>query len=109
MVILIALISQLFFTSGDLLARKFMAGQPFSIATFSKPWFLIYFLVRIIAMFGQLYILSRFQVGKTMLLFAVLSLILVNVLGFVLLKEILGPKDYVALSLTIIAFFILVL
>lgn len=96
--------TQLLFTVGDLIARANMRNSPFAISTFITWWFLIYFLVRQVAMFGQLYILSVMQVGKTMALFAATSLVLVNLLGIFLLGEILSVQNYIAIGLVVLAF-----
>lgn len=96
--------TQLLFTVGDLIARANMRHSPFAISTFVSWWFLIYFLIRQAAMFGQLYVLSAMQVGKTMALFAATSLVLVNLLGIFLLGEVLSVRNYIAIGLVVLAF-----
>jgi len=99
--------SQLLFTMGDLIARANMRHSSFSVATFLSWWFMIYFAVRQVAMFGQLYVFSTFQIGKTLALFSATSLVLANVLGVLLLGEILSVKAYVAIALVVLAFVVL--
>jgi multidrug transporter EmrE-like cation transporter len=105
--VLIIVATQLLFTTGDLLARANMRHSPFALATFLKAWFLVYFGIRQIAMFGQLYVFTTLQVGKTMALFSATSLVLVNVLGVLLLGEVLSAKAYVAIAMVVLAFIVL--
>ncbi len=105
--VLIIVGTQLLFTTGDLIARHNMRSSTFTLATFLSWWFLVYFAVRQVAMFGQLYVLSLVQVGKTMALFSATSLVLVNVLGVLLLGEVLSLKAYAAVALVILAFVVL--
>jgi hypothetical protein len=42
-------------------------------------------------MFGQLYVFTAIDLGKTMALFGAFSIILANSLGFLVLKEVLSP------------------
>ena len=99
--------TQLLFTVGDLLARANMRHRSFSVATFLSGWFLVYFVLRQVAMFGQLYVFSALPIGKTMALFGAVSIVVVNVLGYLLLGEVLAGPTYVAISLSILAFMIL--
>ena len=64
--ILILVGTQLLFTTSDLLARYFMPKYGFSLAAFLTGWFTAYFILRIVAMFGQLYVFTTIELGKTM-------------------------------------------
>ena len=101
--------TQLVFTAGDLLARAHMRHKPFAIATFLSGWFLVYLLLRQVAMFGQLYVFSALPVGKMMALFGATSIVVVNVLGFLLLGEVLSMRAYAAIGLGVMAFILLAL
>ncbi len=105
--LLIIVATQLLFTTGDLIARANMRHSPFSPSTFLSWWFLLYFLIRQVAMFGQLYVFSALQIGKTMALFSAMSIVLVNVLGFLFLGEILSLQAYLAIGLVVLAFVVL--
>ena len=105
--ILIIIFTQLLFTGSDLLARYNMPKLGFRFSAFLSMWFIIYFLIRTIAMFGQLYIFTTIELGKTMALFGAVSIILSNVLGILILKEVLPIGAYVGVSFAIVAFFIL--
>ncbi len=106
--VLIVIITQLLFTTGDLWARSVIVRHGFHLSTFIAPWFIGYSLLRIVATFGQLYVLSNLKVGQTMAIFGATSIIIANVLGFLVLKEILSPVAYVGVSLAAVAFIILV-
>jgi hypothetical protein len=66
-----------------------MTKYGFKPAAFFSVWFGLYFLLRTVAMFGQLYIFTTIELGKTMALFGAVSIILSNLLGFLILKEVL--------------------
>lgn len=105
--ILILIITQLLFTASDLLARANMSKYGFNISTFISIWFLVYFLIRTLAMFGQLYIFTTIELGKTMAMFGAVSIVLSNLLGFLILKEVLPIEVYVGVSFAVMAFLIL--
>ena len=87
--------TQLLFTTGDLIARANMRHHSFCLSTFLSGWFLLYFLIRQVAMFGQLYVFSALQLGKTMALFGATSIVVVNALGILVLGgDPVGPGLY---------------
>ena len=105
--IMIVIIVQLLFTASDLVGRYFMAERGFTLTSFFSAWFIGYLLLRNIAMFGQLYIFSKIQLGHTMALFGATSIVLANMLGFFLLKEALSMTTYLGVTLAITAFLVL--
>ena len=105
--LLIIILSQLLFTTSDIIARTFMPKFGFTIASFLSLWFLIFFIIKIIAIFGQLYVFTTIELGKTMALFGATSIILSNIFGILLLKEILSIKAYLGVIFAVFAFFIL--
>lgn len=107
--ILIIIVTQLLYTGSDLLARYNMPKLGFNFSAFFTSWFLIYFAIRTVAMFGQLYIFTTVELGKTMALFGAVSIILSNLLGFLILKEVLPVGVYVGVSFAVLAFLLLAL
>jgi uncharacterized membrane protein len=107
--VLVIVATQLLFTAGDLIARANMRHSPFSVSTFLSGWFVLYFTIRQVAMFGQLYIFSVLQIGRSMALFSATSLVVVNILGVLLLGEVLSLQTYLAIGLVVLAFIVLVL
>ena len=105
--LLILVFTQLLFTGSDLLARYNIQKQGLSVATFFSTWFFVFFLFRILATFGQLYVLGNIELGKTMALFGATSIVLANVLGFLVLNETLAVGSYLGVSLAVVAFLIL--
>lgn len=97
--------SQLLFTTSDLTARSHMrSAGSFAAANFLSWWFLFYMLIRTAATFGQLYVFSQVQLGRTMALFGATSIVLSNLLGLLVLGEALSAPAYVGVSLAVLAF-----
>ncbi len=95
--------SQLLFTTSDLLARHNMQTSGFKMASFVSWWFLVYATIRTIATFGQLFIFTQMEVGRTMAMFGATSLVLVNILGLLILKEQLSLSVYFGIILAVLA------
>jgi hypothetical protein len=105
--VVLIVLTQALFTTGDLLARANMRKGGFVLSNFITAWFALYFALRTVAMFGQLYVLASVPIGRSMALFGAASIALVNVLGVFLLGEVLTPRAYVAVSLAIAAFIVM--
>jgi drug/metabolite transporter (DMT)-like permease len=106
--VLVVLIgSQILFTMNDLLARTYLPQYGFTPEAFMKPWFLLYLLFRILGSAGQLYIFSVTPLGKTAAMFAAASIIVSNLLGFLVLQEVLTVRGYIGVTLAVIAILIL--
>ena len=99
--------TQLLFSVGDLMARANMRKHGFSAAAFLNLSFLIYIVSRQIATVGQLYVLATVPLGKTMALFGAASIILANVLGVLLLGDLLSPRAYAGIALAVLAFIVM--
>jgi uncharacterized membrane protein len=107
--LLIIVFAQILFTSGDLLARYCMPKYGFTPAAFLSGWFALYFLLRTVAMFGQLYVFTAIELGRSMAFFGAVSIMLSNILGLFVLRETLSPGAYIGVSLAIIAYIVLAL
>ncbi len=105
--LLVLIGAQLLFTCGDLLARQRMPRSGFTLAAFLSGWFAVYVLLRTFATFGQLYVLSTVQLGRSAALFGAMSIILANLLGFLVLREVLSVKVYVGITLAVVAFLVI--
>lgn len=101
--------TQVLFTASDLIGRTAMKKHGFTAASFLTGWFLAYTVIRQIAVFGQLYIFSSIELGRSMALFGAASILLSNLLGFLLLKETLTLPAYVGVTFAILAFLSLAL
>lgn len=106
---LIILGTQLLFTLGDLIARSTMRRHGFTWAAFLNAGFLVYFLIRQVAMVGQLYVFASVQLGRSMALFGAASIVLSSVLGLLVLGEHLSTTHYVGIMVAVTAFLILAL
>jgi len=96
--------TQLLFSVGDLMARANMRKHGFSAAAFLNLSFLVYILSRQVATVGQMYVLATVPVGKTMALFGAGSIVLANVLGVLLLGDVLSMRTYAGVALAVMAF-----
>jgi multidrug transporter EmrE-like cation transporter len=96
--------TQLVFTIGDLMARANMRKHGFTAAAFLNLSFLVYLASRQLATVGQLYVLATVPIGKTMALFGAGSIVLGNVLGVLLLGDLLSARSYAGIALAIVAF-----
>jgi hypothetical protein len=72
----VVIASQLLFTAGDLLARLKMRQHGFDADAFMSWWFATYMVVRTLATFGQLWVLSKLVLGQTLAMFAAASVVL---------------------------------
>jgi hypothetical protein len=96
--------TQILFTIGDLMARANMRKHGFTAAAFLNLSFLIYIVSRQVATVGQLYVLATVPIGKTMALFGAASIVLGNLLGVLLLRDLLSVRSYAGIALAIVAF-----
>jgi multidrug transporter EmrE-like cation transporter len=101
--------AQLLFSISDVIGARAMKAQGFTPAAFFTWWFLTYTVIRQIAVFGQLYIYSAMELGRTVALFGAGSIIIGNVMGFLLFKEVMNLPTYVGVTLAICAFLALAL
>lgn len=105
--VIVIVLTQILFTASDVVGRHIMTTTGFTPASFFSGWFLFYFLIRNLAMFGQLYVFSKIELGHTMALFGAVSIILANGIGFLFLKESLSLPVYVGVTLAVLAFVVL--
>lgn len=101
--------AQLLFSASDLIGRWAMKTQGFKPASFFTWWFLTYTVIRQLAVFGQLYIYSSMELGRSAALFGASSIIISNLSGFFLLRESLTVPAYIGVSLAVCAFLALAL
>ena len=99
--------TQLLFSVGDLMARANMRKHGFTAAAFLNVSFLVYILSRQIATVGQMYVLATVPIGKTMALFGAGSIVLANVLGVLLLGDVVSMRAYVGIALAVMAFLVM--
>lgn len=105
--VIIVIATQLLFTSSDVIGRHLMTTAGFTPQAIFSWWFVVYFLIRNIAMFGQLYVFSKIELGHTMALFGAVSIIFANGLGYLFFREVLSLHAYIGVTLAIMAFLIL--
>lgn len=107
--VLIIVVVQTMFTISDVIGRHLMLSSGFTAQSFTSGWFLLFVLLRNVAMFGQLYVFSKIELGHTMAIFGAVSIILANGLGYLFFREVLSTQAYVGVIIAILAFVILAL
>ncbi|OGS46479.1 MAG: hypothetical protein A2539_07755 [Elusimicrobia bacterium RIFOXYD2_FULL_34_15] len=105
--IIILVGTQALYTVTDLMGRLYMRKYGFTLTAFISLWYGMYILLKIIASFGQLYVFTSTELGKSMALFGAVSIILSNVLGYLILSEILSLGAYIGITLAVLAFIVL--
>jgi multidrug transporter EmrE-like cation transporter len=105
--ILVIVVVQFMFTVSDVIGRHLMTTSGFTPQTFLSAWFFLFVLIRNIAMFGQLYVFSKLELGHMMAITGAVSIVLANVLGFLFFREVLSTQAYIGVVVAIMAFVIL--
>jgi hypothetical protein len=99
--VLIVLGAQGLFTVSDFLARANMRKLGFRLRSFLQPWFAAYVPIRLVALAGQMYVISSVYIGRSGAMFGMSSLLLSNLLGLLVLREM--PPPLVHLGVTLAA------
>lgn len=73
----------------------------------TRPWILLFVGGHVLASLGQLYVFSKFEVGKTVALFGAVSIMMASVLGYLLLQETLSISGYLGVMIAVTAFLVL--
>jgi hypothetical protein len=107
--VLIVILTQLLFTAGDLIASHHVQVGGFTIANLVRPWFILYFTLLLLATFGQLFVLAQAPLGWMSSVFGAVSIILANLLGLLVLKQVLSPASYAGVLLASLAFLVMAL
>jgi multidrug transporter EmrE-like cation transporter len=96
------------FTASDVLARtNLKSSDGLSLAALLAPWFVVYLVVRQVAMVGQLYVLASVELGRTAGLFAAMSLLAANAIGVLFLGDVLTGLGYLGVALALAAMVVL--
>ncbi|MBU1694431.1 MAG: hypothetical protein KJ726_09840 [Verrucomicrobia bacterium] len=107
-ILTILLGTQLLYSASDFMGRAYMGRHGFKAATFLSLWFLAYQVIRQVAMFGQLYLFAHVPLGKTMAMLGAASIVFSNLLGWLLLGEVLSPASYAGVFLAVTAILIMI-
>ena len=102
--LVVAILSQLAYSASDLLARSALRDAPLALRAFVGVWFVGFLLLRTFALAGQLFVFATMDLGRTAVLFGAASIVLANVLGLLLLQEVLSPGAYAGVVLAVAAF-----
>jgi len=108
-ILLIVLGTQALYSLTDFMGRAYMSRHGFRLSTFLTGWFLLYQVLRQVAMFGQLYLFAHVPLGKMMALLAAMSILLSNLLGWLFLGEVLSGPAYIGVMLAVAAVLVMAL
>jgi hypothetical protein len=106
MILLLILLTQGAYSYCDLMAAIQMKAG-FSLSTFTKPWFFIYTGIRLVATFGQLYVIALVPLGWMSGAFGAVSIVASNVLGVLVMRQVLSPVGYAGVMLSTTAFLVM--
>jgi hypothetical protein len=106
LIMLLIVITQGLYSYADLLATIHMKAG-FAPATLCRPWFAIYMLVRLVATFAQLYVISLVPLGWMSAAFGACSIVAANVLMVLVMRQMLTPVGYIGVALSILAFLVM--
>jgi hypothetical protein len=105
--LLMLLLAQLIYSTKDLLARSMVRGHNFGAQLLHKPQFYLILIMHFTGLVIQLYVLSNFYLSRTMTGFAMVSIILSSILGWLVLGEQISGAMYIAIALAFSSLLIL--
>jgi drug/metabolite transporter (DMT)-like permease len=105
LVLAVTVLSQAGFTASDYLARRYMGTLGFHLATFISGWIVAYFGIRLLAVFGQLFVYSQEALGKGSLLYSAVTILMTPAVGVIFLNERPTPGMVIGAVLIIIALY----
>jgi len=106
-ILAILLGTQLLYSISDFMGRAYMSRHGFRPAAFWSLWFLVYLVIRQVAMVGQLYLFVHVPLGKSMALLGAVSIVISNALGWLFLGEVLSLYGYLGVFLAVTAILIM--
>lgn len=102
-------IVQVLYIAADVLTKRALVVHGFGPAMLASSVFWSGSALRLIAITGQLWLMSQQPLGKTMTLLFVAGIITSNVLGWLLFQEVLALREYVGVALAIVALLLFIL
>lgn len=102
-ILAILLGTQFLYSISDFMGRAYMSRYGFRVAAFWSVWFLVYLVIRQVAMVGQLYLFAHVPLGKSMALLGAVSIVISNLLGWLFLGEVLSAPAYLGVLLAVTA------
>lgn len=99
---LLMLAAQAFYSLSDLLKKIVLRDLSFP-AALANPKFLGVSAIALVGMLIQMYVLSRYELGRTTIYLGVFALIVTPLLGVLVLQEKLSPVNWVGVGLAIVA------
>jgi hypothetical protein len=85
--ILLLAVAQLMYSISDLVQKVSMQKMGFSFALLKHPPFILTWILTFAALITQIYVLSRYELSKTMITIGVFHAMFATILGVYFLKE----------------------
>lgn len=104
--IVIALVAQAAYSASDVLARSELRAAGFTLPNLLRAWLVLFLVLRVGALAGQMFVFATVDLARTAVLFGVGSILVANVLGVLLLREVLSVRAYIGVVVAIAAFVI---
>lgn len=101
--VIVAIMGQLVFSIADILGRANLRGKPFALETMEGKWLVPWLACHFFGMAVQVYLFTTVPLGRAIGLMALVSLVLSNLFGYMLLKEVLTPVQYLGLGFGVMA------
>src|SRR3989338_952154 len=104
--ILLTIGAQLIFSIGDMLKRLSSAGKPFSAALLKDPMYVFGLLLPAAGLVLLLYVLTRFELSRTIPILGMSAVIFSAVLGAAFLKESLSVWNLLGIGIAVLAIYL---
>lgn len=104
--VLLILLAQLIYSTADLGQRIAALRYGYGWHLLTKPLFLLILLVPGIGLALQVFVLSRYEVSKTITLLGVFAVTITPLLGVLILKEKFSTTNWVGVIFAVVAIFL---
>jgi multidrug transporter EmrE-like cation transporter len=103
MYVLVVLVAQVFYTLADILQKKVLGGQGFSVHTLLSVGFLATLLVSGTGFVFQMLALSKMELSRTIILLGVFGAVMAAAAGMLVFHDKLSIKNWIGVAFAIIA------
>ncbi len=104
--VLLIFCAQLVYSAADLGQRVLAVKYGYGWHLLTKPLFLLILAVPALGLMLQIFVLSRYEVSKTITLLGIFAVTITPIMGVLLLKERFTPLNWVGVGFAVIAIFL---
>ncbi len=105
--VVLLIVTQAIYSISDLIKKEYAERIGVSFELFKSAPFLFALIIPAIGLGLQVYVLSRYELSKTMITLGVLNIVFATTLGAVLLKERLTMLNYLGVFAAVLAIILL--